>query len=145
MLSSFSKNRPLLAFFTFTFGLAILGFIPQALYQFGLLRLNVFSWYAIQALFSPLAAALIVQWLAERNLRVCRIYDSWKALAFGLFVGPLLILASTVIVPAALAAKSPLSALNWRDLISVASYHCQYSGGFVGILLAPVVEEPGWR
>jgi CAAX protease family protein len=144
-LTTFARTRPLLAFFALTYIFVIVAFVPQALYGFGLLRLNKFSWYTIGALFSPAVAALIVQWLAERNLKVCRINSSWKGLASGMILGPALILVSTVILPAILANNQPLHSLNWRALLSLGPYQCKHSGGLAGLLLAPIIEEPGWR
>jgi len=144
-LTTLARARPLLAFFALTYIFVIVALIPQALYEFGLLRLNKFSWYAIGALFSPAVAALIVQWLAEHNFKVCRIYDSCGSLVAWMILGPALILFSTAILPAILANKDPLHALNWRALLSLGSYQCNYSGGLAGLLLAPIIEEPGWR
>ncbi|MFY9731367.1 MAG: hypothetical protein WB723_04665 [Candidatus Acidiferrales bacterium] len=107
-LATFVRAKPLLAFFALTYIFVIVAFIPQALYEFGLLRLNKFSWYAIGALFSPAVAALIVQWLAEHNFKVCRIYDSCRDLVAWMILGPALILFSTAILPALLANKDPL-------------------------------------
>ena len=144
-LTTFARERPLLAFFALTYIFVIVAFIPQALYEFGLLRLNKFSWYAIGALFSPAVAALIVQWLAEHNFKVCRIYDSCRSLVAWMILGPALVLFSTAILPAILANKDPLHSLNWRAFLSLSSYQCKYSGGLAGLLLAPIIEEPGWR
>jgi membrane protease YdiL (CAAX protease family) len=144
-LTTFARTRPLLSFFALTYIFVIVAFVPQALYEFGLLRLNKFSWYSIGALFSPAVAASIVQWLAEHNFRVCRIYDSLRRLIAWIFLGPALILFSTAILPAILANKDPLHSLNWRAFLSLSSYQCKYSGGLAGLLLAPIIEEPGWR
>ena len=144
-MTTLAKTRPLLTFFALTYIFLVVAFIIQVLYAFGLVRLSAFSWYAIEVVFSPAAAALTVQWLTERNFKICQIYSSWKALASGIVLGPALILFSAVIVPAVLATKEPLQSLNWKAFLSASSYHCQYSGGFIQLLLAPIVEEPGWR
>lgn len=144
-LTKFAKERPLLSFFVLTYALNAVAFGIQALYQFGVLHLNEPLWYSIEALFSPAVAALIVHWLTERNLKMSRICESWNRFVLALILGPALILISAVIVPAILATKEPLHALSWRAFLSFSSYHCQYSGQYWGLLLGPLIEEPGWR
>jgi uncharacterized protein len=144
-LTRFAKERPLLSFFVLTYALNAVAFGIQALYQFGVLHLNEPWWYAIEALFSPLVAALIVHWLTERNLKVSRICGSWNRFVLALILGPALILISAVVVPAILVTKESLHALSWRAFLSFGSYHCRYSGQYWGLLVAPLIEEPGWR
>jgi membrane protease YdiL (CAAX protease family) len=144
-LTNFAKERPLLSFFVLTYALNAVAFGIQALYQFGILHLNEPVWYAIEALFSPAAAALIVHWLTERNLKVSRIWESRNRFVLALVLGPALILISAVVVPAILATKDPLHALNWRAFLSFSSYHCRCSGQYWGLFLGPLIEEPGWR
>jgi len=144
-LRTLTKKNPLFAFFSLTYLFASVDLLFQGLHNFGQLRMNAFSWYTAEALLSPAAAALIVQWLTEHNLKVCRIHNSWKSFGLAFILGPGLVLLSVVIIPAVLASKEPLQSLNWKVFLSAASYHCQYSGGFIGLLFSPIVEEPGWR
>ena len=139
------RTSPLLAFFALTYFLESIALIPQVLYKLGLVGMSESAWYITIAVCSPAVAALIVQWLAENNFRVCRIYGSWSGLLFGVMFGPALIIFSTFIVPALIAIKDPLQSLDWHALLSTSSYHCQYSGQYFELVLGPIIEEPGWR
>jgi membrane protease YdiL (CAAX protease family) len=139
------RKRPLLAFFTLTYLLELTALIPQVSYKLGLVGMTESVWYITIAVCSPAVAALIVQWLAESNLRICRIYGLWSGLLFGITLGPALIIFSTFIVPALIAVKAPLHSVDWHALLSTSSYHCQYSGQYYLLVVGPILEEPGWR
>jgi len=81
-----------------------------------------------------------MQWLTERNLRVCRLYESGFRLVLGVAVGALLVLVCNAVIPALLAEKDPVHTLSWRVFFSLASYHFYYSE-----FLTPIGEEIGWR
>jgi len=91
--------------------------------------------------FSPTVAALITQWLLERNLRICRLYSSWQRLLLGLVAGFAMMILAFVVFPAIVLAKGSPRELHWAALFTPAVYGVSWST-FLG---GPVNEEPGWR
>jgi membrane protease YdiL (CAAX protease family) len=113
---------------------------PRVLFSLGLLSFNVPNWWVAVSFYAPCVAALWLQWVSERNLRVCRFYQSWRRLLLGLGVGAFFVLVCNPVVAAFFGASSPLHALNWRVFFSFASYHLYFSEFF-----APIGQEIGWR
>lgn len=89
----------------------------------------------------PLVAALVTQWLAYRNLKICHIRTGWKPLLMGVVVGVSCFFIATVIGPALSLVRAPLRELNWSALAHWTTYAVNYST-FLG---GPINEEPGWR
>lgn len=141
-LSLFARTRPLLMFFALSYLLSWLARSPLFLSRMGtgLLPLNGRFEYVVPGAFGPTVAALTVQWLEQRNFRICHLVSCWKNFLLGLVVGPLLILLSIAIVPAIAASVNPRE-LNWSVFASLSSYRINFSTFFGG----PVNEEPGWR
>jgi membrane protease YdiL (CAAX protease family) len=135
-----ARRRPILGFIVLAYLLGWLLVAPRVLFSLGLLKFNVPAWWIAASFYAPCIAGFCMQWLTERNLKVCRLYDSWSKLVLGLIVGSALILLSFVIVPALLAETAPLTTLNWHVFLSMASYHFRDSD-----FLTPIGEELGWR
>ncbi len=91
--------------------------------------------------FGPTVAALVTQWLAHRNLKICRVWTGWRSLLTGIFVGLACFFLATVLVPSLTLVNAPARALHWSALLHWSTYAVNYST-FLG---GPVNEEPGWR
>jgi CAAX protease family protein len=139
-LARFARRNPILGFFVLTYLLGWLMVAPRVLFSLGLIKFNVPGWWIAASFYSPCVAGFCMQWLAERNLKVCRLYDSWSKLWLGLIVGSALIPLSFIIVPALLAETAPLQTLNWHVFLSLSSYHFRNWD-----FLTPIGEELGWR
>ena len=141
----FARARPLTLFFPLAYLWAWTAWVivPRAL------RGHPLGWkwdafditLIITGSFGPTVAALAVQWLGHRNLRICRIWTGWRRMFAGLAFGFAGFFIATVAGPAfALTKVSPL-ALHWAALLHWSIYRVNYSS-FLG---GPVGEEPGWR
>lgn len=139
-LTRFAKTHPIFLFFVFTYVLAWGMVTPRVLSRLGLLSFDVPEWWIVASFFAPCIAGLWMQWLTERNLRVCRLYESWRRLLLGIAIGAFLVLICNTVVPSLLAEKNPFRTLQWRVLFSLSSYHFAYSE-----FLVPIGEEIGWR
>jgi membrane protease YdiL (CAAX protease family) len=89
----------------------------------------------------PSVAALVTQWFAYRNLKICHIWTGWKPFLIGGVVGVSCFFIATVIGPALLLVRAPVKELNWSALAHWTTYAVNYST-FLG---GPINEEPGWR
>ena len=89
----------------------------------------------------PLVAALVTQWFAYRNLKICHIWTGWKPLLMGVVVGVTCFFVATVVGPALSLVRVPVKVLNWSALAHWTTYAVNYST-FLG---GPINEEPGWR
>jgi membrane protease YdiL (CAAX protease family) len=130
-------------FFLLAYGIGWLLWLPLLCSRKGLGLISVdldFTW-AIPGSFSPLLAALIVQWIIMGNFKFGSLLGSrWRLLAaFGF--GFLTVILSYVLFPALAIASGPLNSLNTGLLFSWPSY------GFslLSLLGGPIGEEPGWR
>ena len=90
--------------------------------------------------FGPTVAALITQWLARRNLRICSLWTGWRTVG-GLMAGLAMLFMVTVFAPAVALVNASWRALHWGALLHWSTYAVNYST-FIG---GPVNEEPGWR
>jgi len=139
-LTKVAKKRPIVLFFVLAYVLGWGIVTPRLLWWLGLLSFNVPDWWVAASFLAPCVAGLWMQWLTERNLRVCRFYESWRRLLLGIAVGTFLVLVCNTVVPALIAEKAPLRTLHWHVLFSLASYRFYYSA-----FLLPTGEEIGWR
>lgn len=89
----------------------------------------------------PTIAALITQWLAHRNLKICRLWTGWRNLVAGLGFGLVGFFLTTVALSSTVVVHSPFSALHWTALLHSSTYGINYST----LLGGPAPEEPGWR
>jgi len=139
-LTNVAKKHPIVLFFVLTYVVGWAMVTPRVLSWLGLLSFNVPDWWVAASFYAPCVAAFWMQWLTERNLRVCRLYESGRKLVLGIVVGAFLVLVCNAVVPALLAEKDPVHTLSWRVFLSLASYHFYYSQ-----FLTPIGEEIGWR
>lgn len=139
-LKSLAQRHPVFLFFVLTYVLGWGMVTPRVLSWLGLLSFRVPDWWVTASFYAPCVAGVWMQWLSERNLRVCRLYESAARLLLGFAVGIFLVLIGNTVVPALLAEKAPLSTLHWHVLFSLASYRFHYSA-----FITPIGEEIGWR
>lgn len=139
-LTNVAKKHPIALFFVLAYALGWGMVTPRVLSWLGLLSFNVPNWWVAASFYAPCVAAFWMQWLTERNQRVCRVYESGFRLVLGVAVGALLVLVCNAVIPALLAEKDPVHTLSWRVFFSLASYHFYYSE-----FLTPIGEEIGWR
>jgi len=139
-LTNIAKKHPVSLFFVLTYALGWGMITPRVLSWLGLLSFNVPVWWVTASFCAPCVAGLWMQWLTERNLKVCRLYESWKTLALGIAVGAFLVLICNTVIPALFADHAPIHTLSWNVFFSFASYRLYYSD-----LLVPIGEEIGWR
>ncbi len=141
-LTYLARTRPLRLFFFLAFAWAwcFWLFLPHKLLQGSNSEIVELSILLVGA-FGPSVAALVVQWLAHRNLKICHVWTGWKPLLMGVLVGVVCFLVATVIAPALSLVRVPLKGLNWSALAHLSTYAINYST-FLG---GPINEEPGWR
>ncbi len=139
-LGRLTKKRPVITFALLAYLLGWGMATPRVLSWLGVISFQVPDWWIAASFYAPCVAALCVQWLGQRNLRVCRLYGSSGRLGLGLFVGAVLILIGNAVIPGLLAQKDPLHTLNWRIFLSIAAYRFS-----VAEFISPVGEEIGWR
>lgn len=143
-LRHFARTRPLVLFFPLAYAWAwsFWLLVPRNLLQregsiSDIIELSLF----LLGAFGPTVAALVTQWLAYRNLKICHIWTGWKPLAVGLAAGLSCFVIATVIGPALSLVRAPVNELNWSALMHLGPYAINYST-FLG---GPINEEPGWR
>jgi uncharacterized protein len=139
-LTNLAKKHPLFLFFILAYALGWGMVTPRVLSWSGIVHFNVPDWWVEASFFAPTIAALSMQWLTERNLRVFRLYDAPVKLLCGLAVGAILVLICNPLVPSLLAERAPLRTLDWRIFLSLSTYHFYLSEP-----LTPIGEEIGWR
>jgi uncharacterized protein len=139
-LSNFAAKHPSLLFFVLAYILGWGMVTPRVLSWLGILSFNVPDWWVTASFYAPCIAALWMQWLTKRNLRVCRLYESWKKLVLGIVVGAFLVLLCNTVIPALLAERAPIHTFNWKVFFSLASYRL-----YISDLIVPIGEEIGWR
>ena len=105
--------------------------------SFDFLPLTLF----IAGAFGPTVAALTIQWLAHRNLKICPVWTGWRSLITGLVLGLAFFFCITVAGPARATTKAPFAALHWPALLHWSTYGINFST----LLGGPLNEEPGWR
>src|SRR5436190_14114632 len=138
----FAARNPLTLFFLLAYGIGWLLWLPLICSRKGLGLISAdldFSW-AIPGSFSPLVAALLVQWASTQNPKFGFFMGStWRLLA-GFGFGFLAVIVSYALLPAISITSEP-SALNIGLLFSWSSY------GFslLGLLGGPIGQKPGWR
>jgi CAAX protease family protein len=140
-LVRFAQTRPLTFFFLLTYAwswtlwLGVAALIPDNKAEsFG-------EPLFLAGAFGPTVAALITRWLANRDLKICRVWTGWGSLATGLVFGLGAFFVVTLVAPSAAIAKAPVYALHWSLLLHWGTYAFNYST----LLGGPVPEEPGWR
>ena len=108
----------LTAFFVLAYVFAWLCYLPPILTSTGLgiIHANVsIKLFLELGAWSPTGAALCIQWLTERNFKICRLYTSWKKALLGSLMALALAMFAIVVLPAlALSKASPL-ALHWSE------------------------------
>lgn len=139
-LANLAKKHPVFLFFILAYALGWGMVTPRVLSWLGILPFDVPYWWVSASFYAPCIAGLLMQWLTERNLKVCRLYESWPKLLLGIVVGAFLILICNTVIPALLAEKAPFRTLNWRVFFTLTSYRLYYSE-----FLTPIGEEIGWR
>ena len=75
--------------------------------------------------FGPTVAALVTQWLAYRNLKICHIWTGWKALVVGLAAGVSCFVIATVICPALSLVRALVKELDRPALAHLAPHGSQ--------------------
>jgi uncharacterized protein len=145
-LVRFAQARPLALFFSLAYAwawtvwLLVPRIIPPSRLgagDFGRVEIVL----VLVGAFGPTVAALVTQWLAHRNLKICRVWTGWRSLLTGIFVGLACFFLATVLVPSLTLVNAPARALHWSALLHWSTYAVNYST-FLG---GPVNEEPGWR
>lgn len=139
-VTRFASKRPVLTFVALTYLLGWGMAAPRILSWLGFVRFNVPNWWVAASFYAPCVAAVLVQWITQRNLQVARLGSSVLRIALGIVVGFLLMFVLNTTVPALIAEKDPLRTLNWAVFFSAASYHF-----FLFPMLSTVGEEIGWR
>ena len=143
-LTHFARTRPLVLFFPLAYAWAwsLWLLVPRTLLlRQGSLSDSVELSLFMLGAFGPSVAALVVQWLANRNLKICHVWTGWKPLLMGVAAGVICFFFATVIAPALSLVRAPVTGLNWSALAHVSVYAFNYST-FLG---GPINEEPGWR
>jgi membrane protease YdiL (CAAX protease family) len=138
----FVGKRQVVVFFAFAYAIAWLMWLPLVLSRtgLGLIPFTIPIEYSIIGSYSPVAAALLTNWLFERNLRAFRLAPSWRRLLLGLITGPVLIALTFVIVPSLLLTKGCFRAWDWKVF---SSYPVLMASNLT--MAGPLGEEPGWR
>jgi uncharacterized protein len=143
-LSHLAKSQPLLLFFilayAWSWGLWWLvrpGFLRGTGSISDIIEMSLF----LIGTFGPTVAALATQWLGNRDLKICRLWNGWTPFLAGLTVGFACFFVATVVGPAVVLAQAPVQRLNWLSLAYFGTYALNYST-FLG---GPLGEEPGWR
>jgi uncharacterized protein len=143
-LTRFSRSRPLAVFFlvAYAWSWSFWLLVPRTLLRHEGSRSDVveLGLFLVGAC-GPSVAALVTQWLASGNLRICYVWTGWKPLLMGAVAGVLCFVVATVIGPALALVHAPFRQLNWPALAHLSTYGVNYST-FVG---GPINEEPGWR
>lgn len=139
-LSSLARKHPIFLFFILAYALGWGMVTPRILSWLGIISYNVPDWWVEASFFAPTVAALCMQWLTERNLKVFRLYDTPIKLLLGLGVGAFLVLICNPSVPSLLAERAPLHSLDWKIFLSLSAYHFYFYEP-----LTPIGEEIGWR
>jgi membrane protease YdiL (CAAX protease family) len=140
-LARFAMRRPLILFFLLAYAFAWIGWLPIILSHAGLgwIPGDLPASLIVIGLFGPTVSALTVQWVRERNLRICHFRTSWRDLVLGLVVGVGLVLLVCVIGPAVATSRTPVRMLNWRIFLAWSPWH------LLILIGGPINEEPGWR
>jgi membrane protease YdiL (CAAX protease family) len=141
----FAQRHPLISFFvlTYVWSWCIWVLVPNLLdylgpkYHTDPVYITIF----LSGIFGPTVAALMAQWLAYRDFRICTVWTGWRSFLLGLGVGLASFFAVTVAAPSFALVKAPWTALHWSALAHWSTYGINYST-FLG---GPVSEEPGWR
>ena len=136
----FVRTHPILLFFVLTYLIGWGMVVLRLLFWLGIIRSNAPNWWVAASFWAPCMAALLVQWMSDRNFKVCRLYQGFGKFVLGLVVGSLLVLVCNVVVAGVVAEKGQLRNLNWSVFFSLSSYRLGYSG-----LIATIGEEIGWR
>ena len=137
----FARSRPVTLFFLLTYAwtwswwLGVAALVPD----------NKADTYGeplfFTGAFGPTVAALITRWLADRDLKICRLWTGWYRLAGGLVFGLGAFFVAVLVAPSAALVKAPVYALQWSSLLHWSTYAVNYST----LLGGPLPEEPGWR
>jgi len=138
--TNLARTYPISVFFVLTYVLGWGMVVPRVLFSLGLVPFNVPNWWVAVSFYAPCVAALWLQWVTERNLRMCRFYESWPKLFLGLVAGTFFVLVCGPVVAAFFGTSSPLHILNWQVFFSFASYHIYFSQ-----FITPIGQEIGWR
>jgi membrane protease YdiL (CAAX protease family) len=141
-ISALAADRPLVLFFALAYGLAWLAWLPLVLSQsgIGVLTIKLPLWTTLPGSYAPLAAACIVRWASNRDLRIGRLLPSLSRALFALALGWLLIAFSFVILPSVWLTGGALDTFEWAAL---AVYF--HSTPRALLMAGPIGEEPGWR
>ena len=145
-LRHFARSRPLVLFFplayawAWSFWLLVLRNPLHLQLEGSIADIFGISLFLVGAC-GPSVAALVTQWFAYRNLKICHIWTGWKPLLMGAVVGVSCFFIAAVIGPALSLVRAPLKELNWSVLAHWTTYAVNYST-FLG---GPINEEPGWR
>lgn len=136
-----AQRRPLCVFFCLAYLIFWMGMLPLVLSRtgLGLIPINVPMEVVFPLLFAPTVAAFLTQWIAEHDLKVFRLYGSWKRVLLGASVGSLLLILAIAVIPAVLLVKGSLRTLHWSEFISFGSI------SWFTFLGGPLGEETGWR
>jgi hypothetical protein len=132
VLVRFAQARPLTLFFLLAYAWAwtVWLLVPRMIHRS---RLGAGDFDTVDIVlilvgaFGPTVAALVSQWLAHRNLKICRVWTGWRSLLTGLFVGLACFFIATVIVPSLTLVNAPARALHWSALLHWSTYAVNYS------------------
>jgi membrane protease YdiL (CAAX protease family) len=141
-ISRLAADRPLILFFALAYGLAWLAWLPLVLSQsgIGVLPIKLPLWTTLPGSYAPLAAACIVRWASNRDLRIGRLLPSPSRALFALILGWLLIAFAFVFLPSVWLTGGALGTFHWAAL---AVYF--HSTPRALLMAGPIGEEPGWR
>lgn len=134
------RARPLLSFFVLAYLLHWLAMAPL------LLRLSTGpgagDLLAMLGATTPTVSALIVQWLAEGNLRIARLGGPWPRVLLSLALGVALVVLVFAVGPALVLTGGALGGLHWPAILVAA---LAWWSNPLNLLGGPLNEEPGWR
>ena len=144
LLGHAARRRPLLFFFCLAYLLDWIALAPLILSPsgLGLIRIAVPFETIMLGATTPTIAALATQWLAEGNLRICRIGGPWGRVGGATLLGVALVVAAFAIVPALVLTGGAAGALNWSALLGAS---VGWWSNPLNLLGGPLNEEPGWR
>lgn len=142
-VARFAQGHPLPTFFLLAYLWSwtlweVIDLAPQGRYAW---VDNLLGVIFIVGIFGPTVAALVTSWLADRSLKICRIWTGWRNLLAGLGFGLAAFFLTTVALSSRIVVHAPFSALHWSALLHWTTYGINYSTWIGG----PVNEEPGWR
>jgi membrane protease YdiL (CAAX protease family) len=140
-LRALVRARPLLTFFILAYLLHWLAMAPLILAP-GAVSGAAPDLLAMLGATTPTIAALLVQWLAEGNLRICKLGRPWSLVLLSAVLGILLVILVFAVGPALVLTGGAFGGLHWS---AIAGASLLWWSNPLNLLGGPLNEEPGWR